>query len=98
MSQSNPILQLKKNPRSRSLAIKAKCAEGFGCTEDHLEKGYRQSIRECPSTNCALYDFRPFNSRKKALKTSNPSSKQCLKSKPNGQYKKAKKSSKVTKN
>jgi len=60
MSQSNPILQLKKNPRSRSLAIKAKCAECFGCTKDHLEKGFKESISSCSSYSCPLHRFRPY--------------------------------------
>jgi hypothetical protein len=64
MSQSNPILQLKKNPRSRSLAIKAKCAECFGCSEDHLEKGFKDSISSCSSYSCPLHRFRPYQPRK----------------------------------
>ena len=73
MNQPNPILQSKRNPRSRVLAIKAMCAQCLGCTEDHLEKGFRQSIRECSSTNCSLYELRPFTGAKTALKTTNPS-------------------------
>ena len=71
MNRSNPILQLKKNPRSRALAVKAMCAQCFGCTETHLEEGFRQSIRECSSTHCALYELRPFTDRKKALERGN---------------------------
>jgi hypothetical protein len=71
MNRANPILQLKKNPGSRLLAIKAMCAQCFGCTETHLEEGFRQSIRECSSTHCALYELRPFTDRKKALKKVN---------------------------
>ncbi len=75
MNQPNPILQSKRNLRSKVLAIKAMCAQCFGCTEDHLEKGFRQSIRECSSTNCSLYELRPFTSGKTALKATNPSDK-----------------------
>ena len=64
MSQSNPILQFKKNPRSRVLAINAKCAECFGCTEDHLEKGFRASISSCSSDSCPLHRFRPYQAKK----------------------------------
>ena len=78
MNQPNPILQLKKNSGSRLLAIKAMCAQCFGCTETHLEEGFRQSIRECSSTNCSLYELRPFTGRKTALKTTNPSDKDNL--------------------
>ena len=78
MNQPNPILQSKRKPRSRVLAIKAMCAQCLGCTEDHLEKDFRQSIRECSSTNCSLYKLRPFTGRKTALKTTNPSDKDNL--------------------
>ena len=71
MNRANPILQLKKKPGSRLLAIKAMCAQCLGCTETHLEEGFRQSIRECSSTHCALYELRPFTDRKKALKKDN---------------------------
>lgn len=47
------------------------CAQCLGCTETHLEEGFRQSIRECSSTHCALYELRPFTDRKKALKKVN---------------------------
>ena len=78
MNQPNPILQSKRNPRSRMLAIKAMCAQCLGCTEDHLEKDFRQSIRECSSPNCSLYELRPFTGRKTALKTTNASDKDNL--------------------
>lgn len=71
MNQPNPILQFNKKPGSRLLAIKAMCAQCFGCNESHLEKGFRQSIRECASTDCALHGLRPFTNRKKALKRDN---------------------------
>ena len=71
MNRANPILQLKKKPGSRLLAIKAMCEQCLGCTETHLEEGFRQSIRECSSTHCALYELRPFTNRKNALKKVN---------------------------
>ena len=61
----NPIQQFKRNPQSRVLAIKAKCAECFGCTEEHTERGFRGSIRACTSYSCALYTFRPFQLKKR---------------------------------
>jgi len=60
MNRSNPILQLKKTPGSRALAIKAMCAQCFGCTENHLEKGFRESISSCSMCSCPLYSFRPY--------------------------------------
>ena len=60
MSKFNPILRYMKNPSSRKLAINAKCAECFGCTPDHLEKGFRESISSCSSYSCLLHGFRPY--------------------------------------
>jgi hypothetical protein len=71
MNQPNPIIQSKKTPGSRVLAIKAMCAQCFGCTENHLEEGFRKSIRECCSTHCALYELRPFTDRKRTVKEVN---------------------------
>jgi len=68
MNRSNPILQLKKNPRSRALAVKAMCAQCFGCTANHIEEGFRASIRNCSSNTCALHPLRPFKHGKRALK------------------------------
>ena len=63
MRQSNPILQLKKDPRSRVLAIKAMCAQCFGCTSKDLERGYRESISDCSSYSCPLHSFRPYQAK-----------------------------------
>jgi hypothetical protein len=64
MSKFNPILRYMKNPSSRKLAINAKCAECFGCTPDHLEKGFRESISSCSSESCPLHRFRPYQANK----------------------------------
>jgi len=64
MSKFNPILRHMKNPSSRKLAINAKCAECFGCTPDHLEKGFKESISSCSSYSCSLHQFRPYQARK----------------------------------
>ena len=58
--EQNPIRQFASNPHSRTAAIKAKCAECFGCTSTHLERGFRASISECSSYSCPLHSFRPF--------------------------------------
>lgn len=56
--QLNPAQRAAKNPTSRSLAIAAKC---YDCTGgSNADGGYRRCIRECPSTRCALYAFRPY--------------------------------------
>jgi hypothetical protein len=64
MSKFNPILRYMKNPTSRKAAIDAKCAECFGCTRDHLEKGFKESISSCSSYSCLLREFRPYQAEK----------------------------------
>ena len=62
MSKFNPILRYMENPTSRKAAIDAKCAECVGCTPDHLEKGFKESISSCSSSSysCLLHGFRPY--------------------------------------
>ena len=64
MNKSNPIEQFKELPFSRAYAIKAKCAECVGCTLNHIEKGFRESISSCSSYSCPLYRFRPYQPKK----------------------------------
>ena len=66
MSDFNPILQFQSRPSSRAYAVKAKCAECVGCTPDHLEKGFKDSISSCSSESCPLHRFRPYQ-REKSL-------------------------------
>jgi len=66
MSNSNPVQQFTNNPASRAYAVKAKCAECVGCTPDHLEKGFKESISSCSSESCPLHRFRPYQ-REKSL-------------------------------
>ena len=66
MKRSNPIGQFRANPSSRAYAIRAKCAECVGCTPDHLEKGFKESISSCSSYSCLLHGFRPYQ-REKSL-------------------------------
>ena len=60
MSKFNPIEQFQNNLSSRAFAIKAKCAECMGCTPNHLEKGFKDSISSCSSKTCPLHRFRPY--------------------------------------
>ena len=64
MKRSNPIEQFQSHPLSRAYAIRAKCAECVGCTPDHLEKGFKQSISSCSSYSCPLHRFRPYQLEK----------------------------------
>ena len=67
MNKSNPIEQFKELPSSRAYAIKAKCAECVGCTLNHIEMGFRESISSCSSYSCPLYRFRPYQAKKSLL-------------------------------
>ena len=64
MSDFNPILQFQSRPSSRAYALKAKCAECVGCTLNHLEKGFKESISSCSSYSCPLHEFRPYQAKK----------------------------------
>jgi hypothetical protein len=63
-NSNNPIIAYQKNPTSRAFAIKAMCAHCMGCTANHLEPGFRQSISTCTAPACPLYSFRPYRSDK----------------------------------
>ena len=52
VTRKNPLEKHKSNPKSRALAINAKC---WDCT-----CGQREEIRLCPMTDCPLYEFRPY--------------------------------------
>ena len=66
MSKFNPIEQFQKNPSSKVRGIKAKCAECVGCTPNHLEKDFKESISSCSSYSCPLHGLRPYQ-REKSL-------------------------------
>jgi len=57
--QTNPILRYWAKP-TRSNAIKAKCAECMGCTVKATEPGFRVLIRDCGSSQCPLFPWRPY--------------------------------------
>ena len=64
MSAFNPICQFQRHPLSRAYAIRAKCAECVGCTPNHLERGFKDSISSCSSYSCPLHRFRPYQAKK----------------------------------
>ena len=64
MNNSNPIKQFYRNPMSRAYAVKAKCAECVGCTQNHLERGFKESISSCSTYSCPLHRFRPYQANK----------------------------------
>jgi hypothetical protein len=56
-SRKTPLEQFQANPRSRKLAIKAKC---WDCMGGASEPGVYRRIRECPQERtCPLWKFRP---------------------------------------
>jgi len=62
MSYLNPLLLLDKKPTYLK-AIKAMCAHCMGCTREHLEPGFREDIRNCESTKCPLWIYRPYQKK-----------------------------------
>jgi len=58
--EQNPIRQFAANPTSHKAAIKAKCAKCFGCSSNHLERGFRASVSECLSYSYPLHSFGSF--------------------------------------
>jgi hypothetical protein len=52
----NPLEQAAANPRSRKVAIKAKC---WDCQGGDGDPGVFRRIRECPSSGCPLWPHRP---------------------------------------
>jgi hypothetical protein len=61
-AEQNPIKRAIRKPTYLN-AIKAKCAECMGCTENHLEEGFRDDIASCTSWTCPLRPFRPYQKR-----------------------------------
>ena len=61
ISENNPVKKLStaKNA-TRSMAIKAFCAQCMGCDIERIEPGFISDIRNCTSKRCALYSFRPY--------------------------------------
>ncbi len=45
---------------SMRAAINAMCAHCMGCSADHMEPGYKEDIKNCTSTACPLWHFRPY--------------------------------------
>lgn len=65
--ENNPIKRAIRKPTYLN-AIKAMCAHCMGCTQDHIESGFREEIRDCTATACPLFPFRPYRADKRAVK------------------------------
>ncbi len=62
MPEHNPMVRLRAHP-TRKKAIDAMCAHCMGCTDDHMEPGFKAMVRNCTSYKCPLYEFRPFQKK-----------------------------------
>lgn len=61
--EQNPIKRALRKPTPLN-AIKAMCAHCHGCTEKHIEPGFRESISDCTAWGCPLYPLRPYRAEK----------------------------------
>ena len=55
----NPVQRFLKRPTHLN-AIKAMCARCMGCSETHLERGFKESIRDCTVQDCPMHRYRPY--------------------------------------
>ena len=62
--EHNAYVKNMGNTTSFRKAINAMCAHCMGCTEYHMEPGYKQEIKNCTSTVCPLWHFRPYQEKK----------------------------------
>ena len=66
----NPVARLfgrlRDQPDRHSLrdAITAFCGHCMGCTEDHMEPGFREQVRNCTAPKCPLYHVRPYQQKR----------------------------------
>lgn len=67
-AEQNPIRRAMRKP-TRQNAINAVCANCIGCTENHLEEGFRTLIQDCTAPTCPLFSWRPYQRKKPGAKT-----------------------------
>lgn len=58
-AEFNPIKRFLKRPTHLN-AIKAMCARCIGCSETHLERGFKKSIGDCKVWDCPMHRYRPY--------------------------------------
>ena len=61
--EHNPIIRARRKPNSLREAINAMCASCMGCTEQMIEPGFRNEIRDCSASHCPLWGQRPYQSK-----------------------------------
>ncbi len=59
-AEMNPVRKFRQIHSSRAAAIKAKCSQCMGCSDDYIEPGFRTQVRDCTAPDCALWGFRPW--------------------------------------
>ena len=59
----NPLEKARQNPKSRKLAINAKC---FECEGEDYDPGWTTRIRTCIIPNCPLHPLRPYQVKDKS--------------------------------
>ena len=55
IQRQNPLEKAQASPKSKALAIKAKC---YDCVGRDYDPGWHRRVRECPVTDCALWPVR----------------------------------------
>ncbi len=58
--EHNAVVKNLGNVKSLRLAVNAMCFHCMGCTAENYEPGTKIAIRECTSTTCPLWHFRPY--------------------------------------
>jgi hypothetical protein len=58
--EHNPIIRAQSKPNSKRAAIDAMCAACMGCSEQMIEPGFRNEIRDCSAPDCPLWAHRPY--------------------------------------
>lgn len=62
-AEHNPIRKLRNRPESLRMSINAFCAQCMGCTDESIEPGFREQVRNCTAPRCALYAVRPYQQK-----------------------------------
>jgi hypothetical protein len=57
----NPIEKAKKNPKSLTMAVRAKCFECCGSGQD---SNVRQTVADCTVHLCPLHPHRPWQNKR----------------------------------
>lgn len=72
MAETNPVKRLFNADRTRKkglrAAVDAMCSHCVGCTAteqgdgipDHMEEGFRITVKKCSAVGCPLHHVRPF--------------------------------------